>query len=129
MANVSKIKFLRYPKFCIFFFLKMDCPNTLILPSVLIICFRHVDISDCGQYLIVCPQEDCRDNLVYFADLNKLSKDSGISGRLDLTQVVYKFSHDYEVCKSQILTPKPFNNYGLFLWKMFIPRFIMTFLS
>ena len=59
--------------------------------------YRHVDVSDCGRYLIVCPQEDCRDNLLYFADLAKLSKDTGISAKLDLTQVVYKFSHDYEV--------------------------------
>ena len=65
--------------------------------------YRHVDVSDCGRYLIVCPQEDCRDNLLYFADLSKLSKDTGISAKLDLTQVVYKFSHDYEARIQYIL--------------------------
>lgn len=59
--------------------------------------FRHVDVSDCGKYLVVCPQEDCRDNLVYFAELHKISKESGITGRLELKQVIYQFKHDYEV--------------------------------
>ena len=59
--------------------------------------FRHVDVSDCGKYLVVCPQEDCRDNLVYFAELHKLSKEIGITGRLELKQVIYQFKHDYEV--------------------------------
>ena len=59
--------------------------------------FRHVDVSDCGKYLVVCPQEDCRDNLVYFAELHKISKETGITGRLELKQVIYQFKHDYEV--------------------------------
>ena len=59
--------------------------------------FRHVNVSDCGEYLIVCPQEKCRDNLVYFSNLSKATVDGGIKSKLELTQVVYKFEHDYEV--------------------------------
>lgn len=55
-----------------------------------------MEVSDCGRYLVVCPQEDCRDNLVYFSDLSALDPAKGISGKLDLTQVVFEFKHDYE---------------------------------
>ncbi|XP_048489246.1 prolyl endopeptidase [Plutella xylostella] len=51
------------------------------------------EVTDCGKYLIVSPVKDCRDNLLYFADLGK-SPD--ISGKLPLTQIVFKFEADYE---------------------------------
>ncbi|CAG9117847.1 unnamed protein product [Plutella xylostella] len=44
------------------------------------------EVTDCGKYLIVSPVKDCRDNLLYFADLGK-SPD--ISGKLPLTQIVF----------------------------------------
>ena len=63
---------------------------------------RHVEVSDCGHFLIVCPQEGCRDNLVYFANIDNMSKDGGINSALNLSQVVHEFKHDYEVCLSYI---------------------------
>ena len=65
--------------------------------------FRHSEVSDCGQFLIVCPQEGCRDNLVYFANLDDMSKEGCLNSTLNLSQVVYKFEHDYEVCITCIL--------------------------
>ncbi|XP_021915784.1 prolyl endopeptidase isoform X1 [Zootermopsis nevadensis] len=53
------------------------------------------EVSDCGQWLIVMPQKDCRDNLLFFCDLKSLP-DNKISGKLNLTQVVYKLEADYE---------------------------------
>ena len=52
-------------------------------------------MSDCGRYLLVCPAQDCRDNLVYFADMEALA--NGIDGKINLTQVVFKLEHDYHV--------------------------------
>ena len=53
-------------------------------------------MSDCGRYLITLPQQDCRDNLVFFTDLQALP-DGAITGKLPLTQVIFKLEHDYEV--------------------------------
>ncbi|GAB1861137.1 Prolyl endopeptidase [Camponotus japonicus] len=51
------------------------------------------EVSDCGNWLIVTPLKDCRDNLVYFTPL-KAGMD--ISNNLPLTQVVDKLEADYE---------------------------------
>ncbi|PNF29234.1 Prolyl endopeptidase [Cryptotermes secundus] len=53
------------------------------------------EVSDCGQWLIITPQKDCRDNLVFFCDLKSLP-DNKISGKVSLTQVVHKMDADYE---------------------------------
>lgn len=53
------------------------------------------EVTDCGKYLIVSPVKDCRDNLLFFADL---TKNPEINGKLPLTQIVHKFEADYEVC-------------------------------
>lgn len=53
-------------------------------------------MSDCGNYLIVSPQQDCRDNLVFFADLTEPLK-TELKGKLTLTPVVTKFEADYIV--------------------------------
>ena len=58
--------------------------------------FRFSEVSDCGRYLITLPQQDCRDNLVFFTDLQALP-DGAITGKLPLTQVIFKLEHDYEV--------------------------------
>lgn len=56
----------------------------------------YTEMSQCGKYLIMMVQAECRDNLVYIADLSKLEKEEkGIAGKLQLTQVVYQFKHDY----------------------------------
>ncbi|XP_067008331.2 prolyl endopeptidase isoform X2 [Anabrus simplex] len=51
-------------------------------------------VSDCGEWLIITPQKDCRDNLLFFCHLAKLP--DGITGKLELTQVVHKLEADYE---------------------------------
>lgn len=51
-------------------------------------------MSDCGRYLVITPQKGCRDNLLYFCDLEKL--DYKITGKLPLVQVVHKLEADYE---------------------------------
>ena len=51
----------------------------------------------------MCPQEGCRDNLVYFANLNNMNKEGCINSTLKLSQVVYEFKHDYEVRMTCIL--------------------------
>ncbi|XP_069687004.1 prolyl endopeptidase isoform X1 [Periplaneta americana] len=53
------------------------------------------EVSDCGQWLIITPQKDCRDNLLFFCDLKSLP-DNKISGKVNLTQVVHKLEADYE---------------------------------
>jgi len=54
------------------------------------------EVSDCGKYLIVCPQQDCRDNLVYYADISEAMK-TGIQSKIELTPLVTKFEADYDV--------------------------------
>lgn len=56
--------------------------------------FRGAEVSDCGNWLIVTPLKDCRDNLVYFTPLKP---GMNISNNLPLTQVVDKLEADYEV--------------------------------
>ncbi|KAG5320085.1 PPCE endopeptidase, partial [Acromyrmex heyeri] len=50
-------------------------------------------VSDCGNWLIVTPRKDCRDNLVYFTPLERGKE---VKNNLPLTQVVDKFEADYE---------------------------------
>ncbi|XP_059086874.1 prolyl endopeptidase-like [Tigriopus californicus] len=52
------------------------------------------EVSDCGRYLLVCPGVDCQDNLVFFADLEALP--NGITGKISLTQIIFKFEADYQ---------------------------------
>lgn len=58
------------------------------------ISFRNGEVSDCGQYLLVSCQVDCQDNLLFYADLQALP--NGITGKINLTQIVFKFESDYE---------------------------------
>ncbi|KAJ2940612.1 hypothetical protein O0L34_g14718 [Tuta absoluta] len=51
------------------------------------------EVTDCGRYLIVSPVKDCRDNLLFFADL---TANDFTAGKLALTQIVHKFEADYE---------------------------------
>lgn len=51
-------------------------------------------VSDCGKYLILLIIKDCRDNLLYFADLEKNGE---INGKIDVTPIVTKFEADYDV--------------------------------
>ncbi|CAG0897700.1 unnamed protein product [Darwinula stevensoni] len=54
-------------------------------------------VSDCGQYLFVTPHKDCRDNLLYFADLTAQcgGPGKGPTGPITLTPVVTKFEADF----------------------------------
>lgn len=51
-------------------------------------------MSDCGKYLIVSIVKACRDNLLYFADLEK---NGAITGKIPLTPIVTEFEADYDV--------------------------------
>lgn len=55
---------------------------------------RGAQVSDCGDWLIITPVKDCRDNLVYFTELKPETK---LNEKLQLTQVVDTFEADYEV--------------------------------
>lgn len=44
--------------------------------------------------MIVSVVKDCRDNLLFFGDLEKCGE---IVGKIPLTQVVFRFESDYEV--------------------------------
>lgn len=50
-------------------------------------------VSDCGKYLILSIVKDCRDNIVFYADLEK---DGEINGKLEYHKIVTKFEADYE---------------------------------
>lgn len=78
----------------------------LDLRKVVLICiyscisiYSGAQVTDCGNWLIVTPLKDCRDNLVYFSELKKGSK---IIDKLPLTEVVDKLEADYEVSKRSI---------------------------
>ena len=64
------------------------CPSS---PSVLCVP-SGAEVTDCGQYLLVTTQQDCRDNLLYFAPLPP-----SISDQIALTCIVDTFEADYEV--------------------------------
>lgn len=51
-------------------------------------------VSDCGKYMIVTIIKACRDNLLYFADLEKNGE---ITGKIPLTPIVTEFEADYDV--------------------------------
>ncbi|KAJ8889147.1 hypothetical protein PR048_008641 [Dryococelus australis] len=57
--------------------------------------FRHVDVSDDGEYLFVMPQEGCKDNLLYYSRLADLSGGK-ITGKLELIQLVHKMEAEYQ---------------------------------
>ncbi len=63
--------------------------------SILSVITRIAEVTDCGHYLLVSPQQDCRDNLVFFADLQTLPE-GGIKGKIELTQIVFKFENDFQ---------------------------------
>jgi len=50
------------------------------------------EVTDCGKYLLVTPERDCRDNLLYFAPMPQ-----HITGKIsDLTCIIDTFEADYE---------------------------------
>ncbi|XP_065335020.1 prolyl endopeptidase-like [Cloeon dipterum] len=51
-------------------------------------------VSDCGNYLIVLLSKECKDNLVFFAEIGSLP--DGPQGLLPLTQIVHKLDSDYK---------------------------------
>lgn len=55
---------------------------------------RSTGVSDCGKFLIVSIVKACRDNLLYFADLEK---NGPITGKIELTPIVTEFEADYDV--------------------------------
>lgn len=57
-------------------------------------------LSDCGRYMFVTTSQDCKYNLLYFADLHISAKD-GITGLIPLTQIVSEFEADYDYIANQ----------------------------
>ncbi|CAG9796979.1 unnamed protein product [Diatraea saccharalis] len=73
------------------------------------------EVSDCGRYLIVSPVRDCRDNLLYYADLTRHPPHTP---HLPLTQIVHNFEADYEYVTNEgsvciFRTNKNASNYRL----------------
>ena len=54
-----------------------------------------VDMSECGRYLFVMPSQDCKYNLLYFFDMEKLGTE-GIKGKFELVPIIEKFEADFE---------------------------------
>lgn len=50
-------------------------------------------VSDCGKYLILSIVKDCRDNIIFYADLEK---EGEIKQKLKVTQIIHKFEADYD---------------------------------
>ncbi|XP_033235755.1 prolyl endopeptidase [Drosophila pseudoobscura] len=50
-------------------------------------------VSDCGLYLILAIVKDCRDNIVYYADLEPGKE---INSKLNIKKIVEKFEADYD---------------------------------
>lgn len=53
------------------------------------------EVSECGKYLLILPQQDCRDNLVFFTEISEQMQ-NGFSTKLELTPVVTSFEADYD---------------------------------
>lgn len=54
-------------------------------------------MSDCGRYLMLLLSEGCKDNMVYYVDLQGLP--DGPTGLLEPVCVVDKFEADYEASR------------------------------
>ncbi|KNC30382.1 hypothetical protein FF38_02686 [Lucilia cuprina] len=51
------------------------------------------EVSDCGKYLIMPIVKDCRDNILYYANLEEAGE---ITGKLKVNKIVEKFESDYQ---------------------------------
>ncbi|XP_065334976.1 prolyl endopeptidase-like [Cloeon dipterum] len=51
-------------------------------------------VSHCGNYLIAMSAKECKDKMVFFAEIGSLP--DGPQGLLPLTQIVHKLDSDYE---------------------------------
>ncbi|KAL7287872.1 hypothetical protein TKK_0017936 [Trichogramma kaykai] len=74
------------------------------------------EVTDCGRWLIVIAQKECRDNLVFFTKI----EGKEINGKLPLTEVVGKLDADYEYIansgtKAVFRTNKDAPNYKLIM--------------
>lgn len=56
--------------------------------------FSQSVVSDCGKYLILAIVKDCRDNIIYYADLIPGEE---IKSEFNVKIVVDKFESDYDV--------------------------------
>lgn len=62
--------------------------------NFLLFLFSQSVVSDCGKYLILAIVKDCRDNIIYYADLKP---GEPIVSELDVKIIVDKFESDYDV--------------------------------
>ncbi|XP_073812282.1 prolyl endopeptidase [Musca autumnalis] len=91
-------------------------------------------VSDCGKYLILAIVKDCRDNIVYYADLEPGAE---ITTKLQVKKIVEKFESDYDYItntgsKVYFRTNKDASNYRVIMidfenpaqenWQTLIPE-------
>lgn len=57
-------------------------------------------VSDCGNYLILAIVKDCRDNIIYYADLIPGEE---IKSELNVKVIVNKFESDYDVSTNLVI--------------------------
>lgn len=57
-------------------------------------------VSDCGKYLILAIVKDCRDNIIYYADLIPGEE---IKSELNVKVIVNKFESDYDVSTNLVI--------------------------
>jgi len=63
--------------------------NFYSLWRLLLLGCSGAEVTDCGNYLIVLPQQECRDNMVYFADLVDRTNQEWVEGTIDLDASYY----------------------------------------
>lgn len=70
-----------------------------------ILCVEFVDhphwriiaeVSECGRYLVIILSEGCKDNMVFYVDMDRSVLPDGITGQLSPICIVDKFEADYE---------------------------------
>lgn len=88
---------------CSFYIMNLKCVRFITCFTK----FRDATVSDCGRWLVLEPRKMCHFNLLYFADLSALP--NGITGPIQLTEVVSTLEADYQVRKIIII----FFNYNI----------------
>jgi Prolyl oligopeptidase, N-terminal beta-propeller domain len=107
-ADVLVVEFPEEPKWRMYTISHL-CHN---IEFIITLIHRDAEVSECGNYLLITPQKDCRDNLLYFANIGSLK--DGPQGILPLQQIVDKFEADYEVCFDSNVVIPVINYAGLF---------------
>ncbi|XP_058987085.1 prolyl endopeptidase-like [Musca domestica] len=81
-------------------------------------------VSDCGKYLVMLISKECRDNLIYYANLEP---EADITSKLPIKKIIEKFECDYEYItnngsKMYFRTNKNASNYRIIMIDFENPR-------